>query len=242
MPRKPSAGFSAHQEKLPRHVGIIMDGNGRWARERNLARSKGHLEGLTAAKRVVKAASAIGLEYLSLYTFSTENWKRAETEIQYLMFLIKAYLKKEYRFYKTNRIRVSHSGDLKRLPADVVKTIGWVAEKTKDFDGLRLNLAVNYGGRDEVIRSVNRWLRGAPHDKPITEADIKANLDQPDFPEADFIIRTGGEKRISNFLLWESAYAELFFSDKLWPDWDKEDLLEALADYQKRQRRFGDAK
>jgi undecaprenyl diphosphate synthase len=242
MPRKPSAGFSLRQDNLPRHVGIIMDGNGRWAQGKNLARSKGHLEGLTAAKRVVKAASDIGLRYLSLYTFSTENWKRAENEIQYLMFLIKVYLKKEYRFYKTNRIRVSHSGDLARLPADVVKTIGWVSEKTRDFDGLRLNLAVNYGGRDEVIRAVNRWLHTASHGSLMAESDIKANLDLPDFPETDLIIRTGGEKRISNFLLWESAYAELFFSDKLWPDWDREDLLEALADYQRRQRRFGGVK
>jgi undecaprenyl diphosphate synthase len=242
MPAKKPTGEYMHKDNLPGHVGIIMDGNGRWAQKKNLPRSKGHLEGLTAAKRVVKAASDIGLCYLSLYTFSTENWKRAEKEIQYLMFLIKAYLKKEYKFYKANRIRVTHSGDLAKLPADVIKTIDTVTAKTAGFDGLCLNLAINYGGRNEIMRAVNRWLHNHSAGEAITENDIRDNLDRPEFPEVDLIIRTGGEKRTSNFLLWESAYAELFFSEKLWPDWDKDDLLTALADYGKRQRRFGGAK
>ncbi|MBN1797308.1 MAG: di-trans,poly-cis-decaprenylcistransferase [Spirochaetales bacterium] len=227
------------KKKLPTHVGIIMDGNGRWAQKKNLSRSKGHLEGLSAAKRVVKAAADINLQYLSLYTFSTENWKRAENEVKYLMFLIKSYLKQEYKFYKKNRIRVFHSGDLKQLPPDVIKTIQLVMDKTKTFNGLRLNLAINYGGRDEIIRSVERWLNKTKHSTTITEDDISDNLDRPEFPAADLIIRTGGDKRISNFLLWESAYAELYFSEKLWPDWQEADFLVALNDYQQRQRRFG---
>jgi len=226
-------------EKLPTHVGIIMDGNGRWAQKKNLSRSKGHLEGLSAAKRIVKAASDINLQYLSLYTFSTENWKRAEKEVKYLMFLIKSYLIQEYKFYKKNQIRVFHSGDLKQLPSDVIKTIQLVTDKTKNFSGLKLNLAINYGGRNEIARSVDRWLKKSTHSDTITENDITDNLDRPEFPEVDLIIRTGGDKRISNFLLWESAYAELYFSDKLWPDWQEADLLNALTDYQQRQRRFG---
>jgi undecaprenyl diphosphate synthase len=226
-------------ELLPVHIGIIMDGNGRWAQKRNLPRSKGHLEGLTAAKRIVQAASDLGLSYLSLYAFSTENWKRAESEVKYLMFLVKSYLKQEYKFYKKNQIRVTHSGDLNKLPRDVIKTIQSVTDKTKDFDGLKLNLAINYGGRDEIVRSVNKWIVKNKSGSPLAESDIINHLDRPEFPDVDLLIRTGGEKRISNFLLWESAYAELYFSEKLWPDWDKIDLVAALSDYQKRQRRFG---
>ena len=227
------------KNRLPAHVGIIMDGNGRWAQKKNLSRSKGHLEGLSAAKRIVKAAADKKLQYLSLYTFSTENWKRAESEVKYLMFLIKSYLKQEYKFYKKNQIRVFHSGDLQHLPPDVIKTIKLVMDKTKTFTGLKLNLAINYGGRDEIIRSMTRWLKKTTHGDTITENDVSVNLDRPEFPDADLIIRTGGEKRISNFLLWESAYAELYFSEKLWPDWQEDDLLAALDDYQQRQRRFG---
>jgi undecaprenyl diphosphate synthase len=227
------------KDKLPNHVGIIMDGNGRWAFKKKLSRSKGHLEGLSAAKRVVKAAADLSLQYLSLYTFSTENWKRAENEVKYLMFLIKSYLKQEYKFYKKNQIRVFHSGDLSKLPSDVIDTIQLVMDKTKNFSGLKLNLAINYGGRDEIVRAADRWLHKSAHSSTITENDIGNNLDRPEFPDVDLIIRTGGDKRISNFLLWESAYAELYFSDKLWPDWDEADLLTALIDYQQRQRRFG---
>ncbi len=227
--------------RLPRHVGIIMDGNGRWAKERNKPRTEGHLEGVKAAKRVVKAASEIGLEFLSLYAFSTENWSRAAEEVSYLMFLIKSYLKKEYDFYRQNGIRIMHSGDLHRLPADIRAEIDSVTKDTSGFGGLTLNLSINYGGRDEIIRAVKRFQESGTAAE-LTEESLRGFLDNPQIPDPDLIVRTSGEMRISNFLLWQSAYAELFFSPKLWPDWDAQDLKDALAEYGKRSRRFGGMK
>jgi undecaprenyl diphosphate synthase len=223
---------------LPRHVGIIMDGNGRWAQQRKKPRSEGHLEGLQAAKRVVKAAAAVGLGYLSLYTFSTENWARAQEEVSYLMFLIRSHLKMEYDFYRRNGIRIVHSGDLSRLPRDVAAEIRSAVEDTAHFDGLTVNLAINYGGRGEIMRAFHRALERGYNDG-LTEERFRAFLDRPEMPDPDLIIRTGNEQRLSNFLLWESAYAELYFSPKLWPDWRAEDLIVALADYAHRSRRFG---
>ncbi len=243
--------------RLPKHVGIIMDGNGRWAQARGMLRAQGHREGLEAAKRVVKAASDLGLGYLSLYTFSTENWRRTEKEVSYLMFLIRTHLRREYDFYRENRIRVLHSGDLGRLPPEVAREIEVVTRDTAGFTGLTVNLAINYGGRDEIVRAVNRLLAngsagggwpgggagdgagGAGRLQPVSEAAIRARLDHPDIPDPDLIIRTGGEYRISNFLLWEIAYAELDFSPKMWPDWNGEDLIESICRYQSRERRFG---
>lgn len=223
--------------RFPVHVGIIMDGNRRWAEQNGKTSNQGHSEGLEAAKRVVKAASNTGIKYLSFYAFSTENWRRTEREVAYLMFLIKNHLKKEYDFYRENSIRVVHSGDLQRLPKDVQAEIASVTADTAHFPGLTLNLAINYGGRDEIARAVNRALAAGVG--KITEADIRRHLDQPDIPDPDLVIRTGGESRISNFLLWELAYAELFFSTKLWPDWDEQELKAAIEQYQKRERRFG---
>jgi undecaprenyl diphosphate synthase len=217
-----------------------MDGNGRWARERNKPRTEGHLEGVKAAKRIVKAASEAGLEFLSLYTFSTENWARAEEEVSYLMFLIRAYLKKEYDFYRQNRIRIVHSGDIERLPADIREELVSVTADTAGFDGLTVNLSINYGGRDEIIRAVKR-MRERETGGELTEESFRAYLDHPEIPDPDLLIRSGGEQRVSNYLLWESAYAELYFSPKLWPDWDRQDLLDALSDYGRRARRFGRA-
>jgi undecaprenyl diphosphate synthase len=228
-------------DRLPRHIGIIMDGNGRWAVQRNKPRSFGHKEGLEAAKRVVKTAADLHIAYLSVFTFSTENWKRAEEEVKYLMFLVKNYLKKEYDFYKANHIRLVHSGDASRLPEAIAADIREVVRETSAFDGLCLNIALNYGGRDEIIRAVTRW-HGDTTKSLINEENFKCYLDQPDFPEVDLLIRTGGERRISNFLLWQSAYAELYFSDKLWPDWNGEDLRRAIDDFQKRDRRYGSAR
>ena len=229
--------------KLPRHVGIIMDGNGRWARERNLNRSAGHKEGLKATKAVVKAAADIGIPFLSLYTFSTENWKRAEEEVSFLMGLIRQHLRKEYEFYKENRIRLRYSGNLSGLPRDIQKDMQEAIEETKGFDRLTVNVALNYGGRDEIVRAVNRWLASRETveepEEGFSEEDLAAQLDNPDLPDPDLLIRTAGEKRTSNFLLWESAYAELYFSPKYWPDWNGEDLVEALVDFQKRVRKYG---
>ena len=228
---------------IPVHVGIIMDGNGRWAQERKSIRSSGHREGLKAAKRIVRAASELGLKYITLYTFSTENWKRTEDEVGFLMRLIGQNLKKEYDFYRENRIRVVHSGDLEMLPPIVKKEISDVMNDTAQFDGLVMNLAINYGGRDEIVRSVNRWLAEADRrnlpDASFSENDIRNYLDRPEIPDPDLIIRTGGEKRLSNFLLWESAYSEYYFSNKLWPDWTRDDLSEAIHDFQSRNRKYG---
>jgi undecaprenyl diphosphate synthase len=217
-------------ERLPRHVGIIMDGNGRWATQRGRPRSEGHLEGMKAAKRVVTAAAELGLDFLSLYVFSTENWSRTADEVSYLMFLVRSYLRREYGFYKQNGIRIVHSGDIARLPPEIVRDIDAISRDTEGFGGLTLNLSINYGGRDEILRGVHRALASGAVSS-LTE----------EMPDPDLVIRTGNERRLSNFLLWESAYAELYFSAKLWPDWDRQDLVDALVDYCGRSRRFGGA-
>jgi len=223
---------------IPSHVGIIMDGNGRWARERGLPRTSGHKEGLETAKRIVAHASDSGVSTLSLFAFSTENWRRAEEEVSFLMGLIKTHLRKQYDFYKKRRLRVIHSGDLERLPSDVRDEILLVEEDTKDFTGMRVNLLINYGGRDEIVRAVNRYIQSGKAET-ITEEGISSNLDFPEINNLDLLIRTGGELRISNFLIWQAAYAELFFSDDFWPDWDSDHLDLAFQHYSKRQRRFG---
>ncbi len=231
-------GAAVDPAKLPRHVGIIMDGNGRWATARGKPRSEGHLEGVKAAKRIVAAASEAGLSFLSLYTFSTENWTRAEEEVSYLMFLVRSYLRKEYDFYRSNRIRIVHSGDLERLPRDIAQEISDVTRDTAGFTGLTVNLSINYGGRDEILRAFRRHAEEG-RGEPLTEEVFRRYLDRPELPDPDLIIRTANERRLSNFLLWESAYAELYFSPKPWPDWDRADLLEALVDYAGRSRKFG---
>jgi undecaprenyl diphosphate synthase len=216
-----------------------MDGNGRWARERGRPRSEGHLEGLTAAKRVTAAAADLGVAWLTLFTFSTENWRRAEEEVSYLMFLIRSHLRREFDFYRQNRIRILHAGDLERLPPEVVREIRSAMADTAGFDGLTVVLAINYGGRDEIVRAVRR-AAAAGGAAGITEETLRSHLDLPGVPDPDLIIRTGAELRQSNFLLWQSAYAELYFSPKLWPDWDRADLVAALEEYARRSRRFGD--
>jgi undecaprenyl diphosphate synthase len=219
------------------HIGIIMDGNGRWAKERGKPRTFGHSEGVRTAKRIAKAASDMGIKYLSLYTFSTENWKRSETEVTFLMQLLKKHLREQLSFYQENNIRVVHSGSLDRLPKVVQKEIVDVEALTKDLTGMTANLVINYGGRDEIVRAV-RKLRDQGESE-ITEDKLSAAMDHPEIPDPDLIIRTGGELRISNFLLWESAYSELYFSKKYWPDWQAEDLKEALDAFASRNRRYG---
>lgn len=228
--------------RLPAHIGIIMDGNGRWARKRNLARTQGHLEGLKAAKRVVQAASTMGIKYLTLYTFSTENWKRTKEEVGFILSLVKKYLMAEFDFYKKNRIRLRYSGNIDGLPADIVEEINKVVQETASFDGLCVVLALNYGGRDEIVRSVRRLLAKNNNPEAVTEQSIHQFLDNPDIPDPDLIIRSASEYRSSNFLLWESAYSEFYFSDTFWPDWSEAELVAAISDYQKRSRRFGGVK
>jgi len=227
---------------LPKHVAIIMDGNGRWAQAKGLPRTSGHKEGLETAKRIVKVAAEIGIKYVTLYTFSTENWKRAQDEVGYLMNLIRSHLRAEFEFYKSNGIRIEHIGDLKGLPKDVQEEIIKAKEDTKLFSGLTVVLAINYGGKDEIIRATKKMLSTAPSEEQITEAAFYNQLDIPNLPDVDLMIRTGGEKRISNFLLWHAAYAELIFSNTLWPDYGNDEFLENIREFEKRNRRFGSVK
>jgi len=226
--------------RLPAHIGIIMDGNGRWAKQRGMNRTQGHKEGLESAKAVVKQAAELGIRYITLYTFSTENWKRTADEVGFLMGLIKTHLRAELDFYAQNDIRVRHLGDLSGLPPEIAGEITDIGTKTSAYDRTTVVLAINYGGQDEIIRAMRKIppseIRG------IDVASFSKYLDLPELPPMDLMIRTGGEKRISNFLLWQSAYSELYFSDLLWPDWNGDSLIEAIAEYQSRDRRFGGVK
>lgn len=213
-----------------------MDGNGRWAQARGLPRTEGHREGLETAKRIVKAAEALGIKALSLFVFSTENWKRTTDEVGFLMGLIRRHLSSEFDFYRSNGIRVVHSGDLEGLPSDVAAEILRTMADTAAFDGMTVNLAINYGGRDEIVRAARRV---AAAGGTIDVASLSAAMDRPDLPDPDLVIRTSAEMRFSNFLLWESAYSELWFSPKLWPDFDANDLTQAIESYGRRERRFG---
>lgn len=224
---------------LPVHVGIIMDGNGRWAKQRNLPRTNGHKEGLNVAKQIVKAACELGIKYVTLYTFSTENWKRTQEEVGYLMGLIKFHLRAEFEFYKKNHIRVQHIGDLAGLPEDIQNEIKTICEDTKSFNKLTVILAINYGGRNEIVRGVKNLVSSGMPIEKINESIIGTFFDIPDMPDVDMLIRTGGELRLSNFLLWHAAYAELFFTDTLWPDYTSEEFFKQIEEFQNRTRRFG---
>jgi undecaprenyl diphosphate synthase len=227
------------ERKIPVHIGIIMDGNGRWAQMRSLVRTQGHLEGLKAAKRIVKAASDLGIKYLTLYAFSTENWKRASEEVGFIMGLVKQYLKAEFDFYRENKIRVRHAGNMAGLPEDIQKELEDSIANTAGFNKMQVILAINYGGRDEIVRAFRKAANAGEDLTTIGEKNISAYLDNPDIPDPDLIIRSAGEYRTSNFLLWQGAYSELYISQKYWPDWDKEDLETAVADFQNRERRYG---
>jgi undecaprenyl diphosphate synthase len=224
--------------RVPEHLGIIMDGNGRWAASRGLSRSKGHAEGLKITRRITKAASELGVRYLSLYVFSTENWKRSTEEVGFLMGLVAGHLEKELGFYDSLGLRVVHSGDPAALPKEVRRAMTKVVAATAKHQGMVVNLALNHGGRDEILRAVDRWSHAHPRGA-FSEAALRSHLDVPELPDLDLLIRTGGELRLSNFLLWQAAYAELVFSEKLWPDFHEADLKAAFAEYTARDRRFG---
>ena len=224
---------------LPAHVAITMDGNGRWAQKQNLPRTKGHQEGLKSGKKIIKYCSDIGLKNVTLYAFSTENWKRAEEEVGFLMNLIHIHLKGELDFYKENKIRLRHVGDITHLPEQVQKDIIETVEATKNYTGLTVNMAINYGGRDEIVRGVKKVIEKGIKSEEITESLFQDQLDFEGIPDVDLLIRTGGEKRLSNFLLWHVAYAEQIYTDILWPDYTVEDFQKDLEDFQKRHRRFG---
>ncbi len=224
---------------VPEHVAVIMDGNGRWAKKRGLPRTAGHKEGLSSAKKIVAAAAKLGIKYITLYTFSTENWKRAQEEVGYLMGLIKGHLRAEFEFYKNNGIRVEHIGNLDGLPADVKSEIINAKKDTEHFTGTTCVLAINYGSRDEIVRGVKKIIASGTGADSVTEDLLSKSLDIPFLPPVDLMIRTGGEERLSNFLLWQCAYAEFLFTDTLWPDYNEEEFFEDIAKYQQRNRRFG---
>ena len=229
--------------KLPKHVAIIMDGNGRWARQKGYLRAVGHEKGTTAVRDVVEASAEIGIEYLTLYAFSTENWNRPKLEVDTLMRLLVSSLKKEIKTLQDNNIRLNAIGNLNTLPKKVYKELHEVIEKTKTNDRMVLNLALSYGSREEltsVIREISLKVKNNEiTPDAIDESVINQHLYTRNFPEVDLLIRTSGEQRISNFLLWQIAYAELYFTKILWPDFRKENLFEAIYNYQNRERRFG---
>jgi undecaprenyl diphosphate synthase len=211
-----------------------MDGNGRWAKARGLPRTAGHQEGLKAGRRVIEAAAKAGVRYLTLYVFSTENWKRSQGEVDFILGLAKKYLLAELEHYFDQGLRLRHAGDLDGLPADLAADIRTGIERTRACTGMQVVLALNYGGRDEICRAIAKMAGKSPGPQ-----DFSHYLDNPDIPDPDLIIRTAGERRLSNFLLWEAAYSEFYISPKYWPDWTAADLDEAIADYEKRQRRYG---
>jgi len=230
-------------EKLPRHVAIIMDGNGRWAKKKGLTRIIGHQNGIKSVKEVVKTTRELGIDWLTLYAFSEENWKRSKYEIKALMDLLKRYLKSELKEMLENGIRLLCIGQIDKLPLDVQKTLWQTIEKTAHNKEMTLNLALSYGSRQEIIWAIKNMLkdveRGVLNIKQITGERFSSYLFTADAPDPDLLIRTSGEYRVSNFLLWQIAYTEIFITPALWPDFGKERYLEALLDYQKRERRFG---
>jgi len=217
-----------------KHIAIIMDGNGRWAKKRGKIRTFGHNEGTKKVIEITKEASDIGIKYLSLYAFSTENWKREKDEINFLMKLLLKFLKKELKTLLDNDIKFRVIGDMSKLSRQLQNVINNTIEKTKNNSGLTQILAINYGSRDEIIRTIKKM-----DNNDFSETNISKALDTRDFPDVDLLIRTGGEKRLSNFLLWQSAYAELFFTDTLWPDFSMYEFRAILEDFKKRTRRFG---
>ncbi len=217
-----------------------MDGNGRWATNRKLPRTAGHRQGITTAKKIIKEAITLDIPWLTLYVFSTENWKRTQKEVGFLMKLIISHMKNEASFYHENKIRVRHTGDLMGLPKDVQHEINKSILSTKDYTAITVNLAINYGGRDEIIRAIRKW--DEDDSKPpglLNESTFNSYMDNKDLPDPDLIIRSAGDLRSSNFLIWESAYSEYYYSDKLWPDFSEKDLQLAVENYENRNRKFG---
>jgi undecaprenyl diphosphate synthase len=220
------------------HIAIIMDGNGRWAQDKGMDRIFGHKEGANSAKKIIEACSDLNINYLTLYAFSTENWNRPQFEVDSLMSLLSAILKNEIKELERNNIVFNVVGRVEDLPKSVQNIISDVIDRTKYNTGLILSLALSYGGRQEIIDAVNKIIV-SKKSEIIDEEIVKNNLYCPEIPDPDLIIRTAGEYRLSNFLLWQSAYAELFVSQKNWPDFKKKDLMEALKDFENRDRTFG---
>lgn len=231
------------EKRFPAHVAVIMDGNGRWAEKHKLPRTFGHRKGVGAAEAVVEACAEAGVSYLTLFCFSSENWNRPADEVAALMDLLRSYFKEDVRRLNERKIRVRFAGRLDRLPEDIRQKAAEVSAVKIENPRLTVILALSYGGREEIVDAAQKLARAAASGEispdAIDEAAFSRALYLPDVPEPDLLIRSGGEKRISNFLLWQGAYTEIVFSEKLWPDFSKEDLLAALDEFASRNRRFG---
>lgn len=231
---------------VPKHVAIIMDGNGRWAKKRLLPRTAGHVQGSKVAEQICEDAYNLGIEYLTIYAFSTENWSRPQKEVDTLMDLLRKYMKDSIQRSTKNNMVVKVLGDKSRLAPDLIESINKLEEITKNNTGLKFNVAINYGGRDEILRATKKLYKDVQAgNKSIDEIDehtFESYLDTGDMPAVDLLIRTSGEIRTSNFLPWQLAYAEFYFTDVLWPDFNKKELSKAIDYYNKRDRRFGGVK
>ena len=231
------------KDNIPRHVAIIMDGNGRWARKRLMNRINGHRRGMEAVKNVVMASRELGVKYLTLYAFSTENWRRPKEEVRALMSLLGKYLRSELTLMIENDIKLISIGNIDNIPKDEKQVLLNAIEKTKENKGMVLNLALSYGGRSEILNATrelaDKVKKGELESSEIDAELFSSHLLTSEMPDPDLLIRTSGEMRISNFLLWQVAYAELYFTNTLWPDFNKEELFKAIKEYQSRERRFG---
>lgn len=231
------------KDKLPKHLAIIMDGNGRWAKQKGLFRSIGHENGTKAVREIVEGSAEIGIPFLTLYAFSTENWNRPKLEVQLLMKLLVSSLKKEIKTLQDNNIKLNAIGNLDALPKKAHKELLDVIDKTKDNKRMTLTLALSYGSREEITKTIKEISLKVKNNlispQDIDETVINNHLYTQNLPDVDLLIRTSGEQRISNFLLWQIAYAELYFTETLWPDYTKNHLFEAILNYQNRERRFG---
>lgn len=232
--------------KIPQHVAIILDGNGRWAKSKGMPRNYGHTVGAKNVETVCRAADELGIKYLTLYAFSTENWNRPDTEVEALMKLLESYLKNCIKTAEKNHMRVRIIGDISRLDEKFQESIRRLEEASKKNSGLNLTIAINYGSRDEITRAVKKLskdiLDGNVNIEDVNEAEIAKRLDTSDIPDPDLLIRTSGEQRLSNYLLWQLAYSEFYFTDVPWPDFHKKELELAIEAYNKRDRRFGGVK
>lgn len=229
--------------RLPRHIAFIMDGNGRWAKKRGLPRNMGHREGSYTLKRIAKDCSEIGIQYVSVFALSTENWSRPKEEVAGLLNLLREFIRSADKEIAENNIRIRFAMSREGLPEDILSEIDRIMEKTKNIKGTQLIIALNYGGKDEIVHAVKRIAQDVSENR-LKPGDIDQSLFSsymylPDVPEPDMIIRPSGEKRISNFYLWQAAYSEFWYSDVLWPDFDRKQLEKALEDYEKRDRRYG---
>lgn len=224
---------------IPKHIAIILDGNGRWAKSKGMPRSYGHIQGAKNLDRIVEAAYNMGVKYLTVYCFSTENWNRPAEEVAALMKLLRQYMKTAQGRAKKNNIRTRVIGDISGLDEDLQKSILELEKATKAYDGINLNIAINYGSRDEMVRAVRNMLADGLKPEELTEEVFGSYLDTKDIPDPDFLIRTSGEQRLSNYLLWQLAYAEMYFTNVPWPDFSPDDLKAAVEFYSTRDRRYG---